>query len=88
VKVLEALAAGKAVVATPLAVEGLAVTSGEQLEIAGSADEFSRALERLLRDESRRTALAQSARAWACEHLGWGEAIARYDALYAELTAR
>jgi glycosyltransferase involved in cell wall biosynthesis len=88
VKVLEALAAGKAVVATPVAVEGLDVTSGEQLEIAASADEFSLALTRLLRDESRRTALAQSARAWACEHLGWGEAISRYEALYSELTAR
>jgi glycosyltransferase involved in cell wall biosynthesis len=88
VKVLEALAAGKAVVATPLAVEGLGVTSEEQLEIAASAEEFSRALERLLRDESRRRELAESARAWAREHLGWGEAIARYERLYAELTGR
>ena len=35
VKVLEALAAGKAVVATPLAMEGLSVVSGGQLEVAG-----------------------------------------------------
>lgn len=88
VKVLEALAAGKAVVATPLAVEGLGVASGQQLEIAASAEEFSRALERLLRDESRRRGLAESARTWAREHLGWGEAIAAYERLYAELTAR
>jgi len=88
VKVLEALAAGKAVVATPLAVAGLGVTAGEQLEIAASAEEFSRALQRLLQDESRRRELAESARAWAREHLGWGEAIARYERLYAELTAR
>jgi len=88
VKVLEALAAGKAVVATPLAVEGLEVTSGDQLEIAASADEFSRALARLLGDESRRRRLAESARAWAGEHLGWDRAIARYERLYAELTGR
>ena len=37
VKVLEALAAGKAVVGTPLAVEGLEVTPGDQLEIAGTS---------------------------------------------------
>lgn len=86
VKVLEALAAGKAVVATPLAVEGLGVTSGKQLEIAASGEEFSYALERLLRDESRRRELGNEARAWAREHLGWDEAIARYDRLYGELT--
>ena len=88
VKVVEALAAGKAVVATPLAVEGLGVTSGEQLEIGASAEEFSRALERLLRDGSRRRELAERARAWAKEQLGWGQAIARYERLYAELTGR
>jgi glycosyltransferase involved in cell wall biosynthesis len=88
VKVLEALAAGKAVVATPLAVEGLDVTSGDQLEIAASAEDFSRALERLLADQSRRRRLAESARAWARENLGWGEAIARYERLYAGLTGR
>ncbi len=88
VKVLEALAAGKAVVATQLAVEGLDVTAGDQLEIAASADEFSAALERLLVDESRRRRLAESARAWAREHLGWDRAIAGYERLYADLTGR
>jgi glycosyltransferase involved in cell wall biosynthesis len=88
VKVLEALAAGKAVVATPLAVEGLDVTSGEQLEIAASAEDFSGALKRLLGDESRRRRLAESARVWSRENLGWDDAITRYERLYAELTGR
>lgn len=88
VKVLEALAAGKAVVATPLAVEGLDVVSGEQLEVAASAEDFTSALECLLRDESRRRALAERARAWACERLGWDDAIARYERLYLELVGR
>ena len=85
VKVLEALAAGKAVVATPLAVEGLDVVSGRQLEVAADENEFTRALARLLRDESERRALAERARAWACERLGWDQSVARYDRLYSEL---
>jgi glycosyltransferase involved in cell wall biosynthesis len=88
VKVLEALAAGKAVVATPLAVEGLDVVPGEQLEVAAGAPELTAALERLLRDEPRRRALAERARAWACERLGWERAVERYERLYAELLAR
>ena len=88
VKVLEALAAGKAVVATPLAVEGLDVVPGEQLEVAADARDFGAALERLLRDESRRRELAGRARAWACERLGWDRAVERYERLYAELTSR
>jgi len=86
VKVLEALAAGKAVVATPLAVEGLDVTAGDQLEIAESEYLFRSAVARLLEDEGARRALGNSARAWAREHLGWDASVARYEALYDSLT--
>jgi polysaccharide biosynthesis protein PslH len=88
VKVLEALAAGKAVVATPAAVDGLDVVAGEQLEVAADAAAFSDALVRLLRDEARRRELGESARAWARERLGWDDALARFEALYDELAPR
>jgi polysaccharide biosynthesis protein PslH len=88
VKVLEALAAGKAVVATPLAVEGLAVSAGDQLEIAETEEELRGAISRLLGDAERRRAVAARARAWALEHLGWSESIARYEALYEALMSR
>jgi polysaccharide biosynthesis protein PslH len=87
VKVLEALAAGKAVVATPLAVEGLDVVTGDQLEIAETVDEMRPAISRLLGDEEERRGLAMRARAWAVEHLGWDESIERYEALYRSLTS-
>ena len=86
VKVLEALAAGKATVATPLAAAGLDVTSGEQLEIAETAESFRDALAGLLDDEPRRRGLGQSARCWATEHLGWEASVAAYEELYASLT--
>jgi glycosyltransferase involved in cell wall biosynthesis len=88
VKVLEALAAGKAIVATPLAVEGLDVTAGDELEIAETEDDVRSALARLLDDEAARAALGGRARAWASEHLGWNASIARYESLYDSVAAR
>lgn len=86
VKVLEALAAGKAVVATPLAAEGLDVEPGRTMLIAGSEDEFAAAVSSLLADETRRAEIAAAAYAWA----RWRaelDVAARYDALYDELVS-
>lgn len=85
VKVVEALAAGKAIVATPLAVEGLDVRSGEQLVVAATEGEFLHALSRLLGDEQARWTLGRRARAWAEEHLGWPASVGRYERLYDSL---
>jgi glycosyltransferase involved in cell wall biosynthesis len=86
VKVGEALAAGKAVVASPRAVEGFDVTSGEQLLVAQSDDEFAEACLTLLRDPALRAELGARARAWALQHLGWDEPVAAFQRLYASLT--
>ena len=88
VKVLEALAAGKAVVATPLAVEGLDLEDEEQLRIVADAGAFSSTLQHLLADEGARVALAGRARSWATENAGWDSAVARYEALYRSLLQR
>ena len=85
VKVLEALAAGKAMVASPLAVEGLDVTDGEQVVLAETDQEFCDAIGGLLRDPERRRALARRARAWACANLGWENSVAAYETLYTSL---
>jgi glycosyltransferase involved in cell wall biosynthesis len=82
VKVLEALAAGKAIVASPLATHGLDVTSGHQLIIASSDAEFAMAIVKLLRDPEERTALADRARQWASTHLQWDQVAAEYDRLH------
>lgn len=85
VKVLEALAAGKALVASPLAAEGLDLADGEQIVLARSDAEFADAIARLLADPGRRAALAARARAWACANLGWETSMAGYEALYERL---
>ena len=62
VKVLEALAAGKAVVASPLAAEGIEAVDGEHLLLAESDEELVDATARLLADPDARSSLGRRAR--------------------------
>ena len=84
VKVLEALAAGKAVVASPLAAEGL---DGAPLFLAGSDEETAGAIACLIEDRDRRVALAADARKWAERHLGWRRTVAAFEDLYERLVS-
>jgi glycosyltransferase involved in cell wall biosynthesis len=85
VKVLEALASGKAIVATPLALEGLELTHGEHVLVAETDVEFADALVALLADAERRTAMAKAGRCWAEEHLAMESQVRAYETLYASL---
>jgi glycosyltransferase involved in cell wall biosynthesis len=85
VKVLEALAAGKAVVASPLAAEGLDVQDGVELVLAETDDEIVGAVSLLLADPDQRRALAERARAFAVRRLGWEHTLAIYERLHAAL---
>ncbi len=84
-KVLEALAAGKALVATPRAAEGVEATPGEHFLVADDEDEIVEAVVELLLDPARRRLLAENARRWAETHLGWDEGVAAFEDLYASL---
>jgi glycosyltransferase involved in cell wall biosynthesis len=84
-KVLEALACGKAVVATPRALEGLDVANGEQVMVAGSDEAMAEAIVMLLGDPAARGALGGRARDWARATFGYERWAADYDRLYAEL---
>src|SRR5207244_3672519 len=71
VKVLETLAAGKALVASPRALEGLRLEPGREVLQAESDAEFCEAISELLANEERRISLGRSARVWAEANLGW-----------------
>jgi glycosyltransferase involved in cell wall biosynthesis len=88
VKVIEALAAGKAVVASPRAVEGLTFPAEPPLVIADSDEALASAALQLLCDPSRRQALGSSAREWALQSPSVGDRAAAYDRLHAALLAR
>jgi glycosyltransferase involved in cell wall biosynthesis len=85
VKVLEALSAGKAIVATPLALEGLDLEDGRQVVVAETEAEFAVALLELLGDPERRTAIAKAARQWAEQNLDLDSRVLAYEALYSSL---
>jgi len=85
VKILESLAAGKAVIASPLAIEGLDGLGEEQIILATTNEHFSEAVVGLLGDPQRRALLAAGARTWACANLGWDKSVAAYETLYENL---
>jgi glycosyltransferase involved in cell wall biosynthesis/O-antigen/teichoic acid export membrane protein len=85
VKVVDALAAGKAVVATPRGAEGLAVADGDQLRLATTDEDFAARISELLDDGDARKRLEERARAWAQENLTWDASVRAYEALYHRL---
>jgi glycosyltransferase involved in cell wall biosynthesis len=85
VKVVEALAAGKAVVASSLAVVGLPVEDGRHFVLAETDEEFTRAIAALLADGARRAALGAEARRLAVERLGWERPLEAYRRLHVDL---
>jgi glycosyltransferase involved in cell wall biosynthesis len=85
VKVLEALAAGKALVATPRAVAGLGLEPGRHALVAEGDEQLTDALAVLLADPERRARLGAAARAHAGEQLSWERATLGYEALYDSL---
>jgi glycosyltransferase involved in cell wall biosynthesis len=85
VKMLEALAAGKAVIASKRAVEGLDVMNGQQVILAEEDQEFVDAILDLLRNREKRSALAMNAHTWAVANLGWDKLAAVYEKLYRSL---
>lgn len=81
-KVLEALAAARPLVATPIAAEGIDVADGEHLLVRESADAFAAAVVELLDDRDRARALAQAGRRAVAERYDWGTLA---DAMHASL---
>jgi glycosyltransferase involved in cell wall biosynthesis len=75
VKIVQAMAAARAIVTTTKGCEGLDVRSGEHLAVADSPEEFAAATVRLLDDPAERKRLGERARALA---------LARHDALGAD----
>jgi glycosyltransferase involved in cell wall biosynthesis len=85
VKTLEALAAGKAIVASPVALAGLDVVDGKHVFVAEQDHEFAERILRLLGDPALRRRLGKGARQFAIENLDWQERVRQYEELYARL---
>ena len=70
-KVLEAMAMGRAVVTTPVGAEGLDVRDGVEMEVASGDEAFARKTSALLLDPSRRDRIAVAARTLAESKYSW-----------------
>lgn len=88
IKVLEAMAMGKAIVSTPAGIHGLEVTPGEELLVASGAREFATAIRCLVNDPALRRRLECRARARVERDYGWDAIAERQKQLYQELMTR
>ncbi|MBX9601895.1 MAG: glycosyltransferase family 4 protein [Bryobacteraceae bacterium] len=80
-KILEAWAAGRAVVSTPLGAEGLGATSGRELLLAQDPASFAAAVSRLLASPGLRREIAEAGRRLYCERYTWPAAWQSLDRL-------
>jgi polysaccharide biosynthesis protein PslH len=81
-KVLEAMAAGRAVVSTSIGCEGLDVVDGQHLLVADNPGTFAARVLELVADPERRARLAQAGRGLVERRYGWPGAVAALEAVY------
>ena len=86
-KILEALAMGKAVVSTRIGAEGLDLTHGEELFIADGDEEFARRTVELLCSPTLRRALGQRGRARVVRDYEWRRIARVLEGAYQVLVA-
>jgi sugar transferase (PEP-CTERM/EpsH1 system associated) len=80
-KVLEALAMGKAVLATPQAFAGIQARAGEHLLAASTAPEWIASLERLWSDSSLRARLGAAGREFVAANHSWNACLSPFASL-------
>ncbi len=85
-KVLEALATGCPLLATPLSADGIAIEHGRHAWLAARGD-FPAALRRLLEDAALRERLALAGRQLVESRYSWQQVADRYAALYQSLAS-
>jgi len=85
-KVLQAMAAGQAVVSTSIGAQGLQVSDGVELRLADTPEDFARAVIELLEYPTRREALGQAAAQYAAAHHDWSVIVPDLLRVYDEVT--
>ncbi len=81
-KVVEAMAAGTPLVATPFALGGIAAVDGEHLLVGADATAFAAHTTGLLQNEARRDAIATAARAFVEHSYAWASTVGELEAIY------
>lgn len=84
-KLLEAMANGLPCVATPLALQGLRVTYGDEVMVGSNADELAAHLVSALGDQGRARTIGGAGRAYVREHHTWSSVAREYERVYREV---
>jgi glycosyltransferase involved in cell wall biosynthesis len=84
---LEAMALGVPLVATPICCEGLPVVPGKHLLVAEDAAQFASAIEELLDNPAKRENIIHSARAYVERHHNWSESVEALSKSYEDAIA-
>jgi glycosyltransferase involved in cell wall biosynthesis len=87
-KVLDAMASGKAMVSTSIGCEGIEVRDGEHLIIADTPEAFARGTVELLRSPARRAELGAAARQFVVSRYSWPTIVDRLVDIYESTAAR
>ena len=85
-KILEALAMGKAIVSTSVGAEGLDLKDGEEIFIADEPTVFADAVTRLLTDASLRRRLGEHGRARVERDYDWRSIGEKLHSLYTKIS--
>lgn len=87
-KLLQAMATGRAIVSTTVGAQGLDTQSGQHLMLADTDEAFAQATIDLLLDAEKRARLGQQAATYVREHYDWAAIGPRLLAVYDEVTSR
>ena len=87
-KVLEALAMGKAIISTSLGCEGINVSSGKHLLVADDPTHFAQSVLKILDDPTLAECLGQCGRTLAEEEYGWASITKDLEDFYSQLLCR
>ena len=87
-KVLEAMACGTPVVASPQAVSAIGLTPGEQAVVADNPQDFSSAILGLLEDPEHRHQVGLAGRRFVEQNHHWGAITARLEEIYRDTIDR
>jgi glycosyltransferase involved in cell wall biosynthesis len=84
-KILEAMASGKAIVTTSIGCEGIEAENNEHYLVADNPQEFARATTEILRNDDLRVRLGQNARQLAEKKYDWNIISNKLNRIYIEL---
>jgi len=84
-KLLEAMAMGKAIVSTPVGAEGFPVENGQELLLAEMPEDFAARVLHLLKNPGQRRELGQAGQKFAKNNYGWDALVPQLEKIYHRL---